>query len=57
MTIESVKTTSLWNESTEAVFEIVLGALVDIRSTNELTFGGPASPKKYAVNNQKKTYY
>ena len=23
------------------VFEIVLSALVDIRSTNELTFGGP----------------
>ena len=25
-----------------AVFEIALSTLVDIRSTNELTFGGPA---------------
>ena len=35
-----------WNNSIicrcPAVFEIVLGILVDIRSTNELTFGGPA---------------
>ena len=30
-------------KSAIAVFEIVLSALVDIWSTNELTFGGPVS--------------
>ena len=37
-----------------AVFEIVLGELMDSRSINELTFGGPTftfgGPKKYAIS-------
>ena len=31
-----------WLQEAESVFEIVLGTLVDIRSTNVPTFGGPA---------------
>ena len=35
---------NLWKLTsvTNSVFEIALSTLVDIRSTNELTFGGPA---------------
>ena len=39
---------------TISVFEIVLGELMDSRSINELTFGGPTftfgGPKKYAIS-------
>ena len=34
--------TQIGRFQTVTVFEIALSTLVDIRSTNELTFGGPA---------------
>ena len=44
---------ALW-ESSMSVFEIVLCELMDSRSINELTFGGPTmtfgGPKKYAIS-------
>ena len=38
--------------ATVTVFEIALSTLVDIRSTNELTFGGPALILVYRRNMQ-----